>query len=84
MFEHSSSKDLLVTSYLFFNFRKWAKVILFDWFKCERILELHKLNLSQRVIASEIGRSKTVIANFQTDPKAYGTIKHTGQPKTIH
>ena len=48
-----------------------------------RILELHKQNLSQHVIASEIYRSKTVIANFLNDPDACGTKKHTGRPKKI-
>ena len=48
-----------------------------------RILELNKQNLSQRVIASEIGRSKAVIANFLKDPDAYGTRKHTGWHKEI-
>ena len=48
-----------------------------------RILELHKQNLSQRVIASEIRRSKTVVVNFLKDPDAYGTKKHIGTPKKI-
>ena len=39
--------------------------------------------MSQRVIASEIARSKTVIVNFSKDPDAYGTKKHTGWPKNI-
>ena len=38
-----------------------------------RILELHKQNLSRRVIASEICRSKVVIVNFLKDPDVYGT-----------
>ena len=37
---------------------------------CGRIFELHKQDLSQSVIASEIGTSKTVIANFLKDPDA--------------
>ena len=40
-----------------------------------RIVELYKQYLSQRVIASEIGRSKTVIAYFMKDSYAYGTKK---------
>ena len=37
-------------------------------------------NLSQCVIASKIGRSKTVIVTFLKDPDVYGTKKHTGWP----
>ena len=35
-----------------------------------RILKLYKQILSQRVIASKIGRSKVVFANFLEDPDA--------------
>ena len=47
------------------------------------ILELHKQNVSQRVIANEINRSKTVSANFLKAPDAYRTKKHTGRHKKI-
>lgn len=43
----------------------------------------HKQNLCQRVIESEIGRKKTVIANILKDPDAYGTKKHTDKRKKI-
>ena len=39
-----------------------------------KIVELHIQNLSQRVIASEIIRSKALV-NFLKDPDAHGTIK---------
>uniref|UniRef100_A0A3P8S1N2 Transposase IS30-like HTH domain-containing protein n=1 Tax=Amphiprion percula TaxID=161767 RepID=A0A3P8S1N2_AMPPE len=48
-----------------------------------RIVELHKQGLSQRVIAAEVGRSKTVILNFLKDPEHYGTKKSSGRPKKI-
>lgn len=47
------------------------------------IIELHKQNLSQRVIAIEIGRSKTEIENFLKYHNPYGTKKHAGWPKKI-
>ena len=41
-------------------------------------------NLSQHVITSVIGRSKTVIANFLKNLDAYGAKKkHTGRPEKI-
>ena len=46
-----------------------------------RIVELHKQGLSQRAIAAEVGRSKTV--NFLKDPEHYGTKKSSGRPKKI-
>ena len=48
-----------------------------------RILSVLKENLSQSVIAIEIGRSKTVIANFLKCSDAYVTKNHTGRPKKI-
>uniref|UniRef100_A0A3P8U947 Tc1-like transposase DDE domain-containing protein n=1 Tax=Amphiprion percula TaxID=161767 RepID=A0A3P8U947_AMPPE len=48
-----------------------------------RIVELHKQGLSQRAIAAEVGRSKTVILNFLKDPEHYGTKKSSGRPKKI-
>uniref|UniRef100_A0A3P9PWG7 Tc1-like transposase DDE domain-containing protein n=1 Tax=Poecilia reticulata TaxID=8081 RepID=A0A3P9PWG7_POERE len=39
--------------------------------------------LSQRVVAAEVGRSKTVILHFLNDPEGYGTKKSSGRPKTI-
>ena len=47
------------------------------------ILELHKQSLSQRVIASEIGRSGAVIANLFINSDAYGTEENTGGPEKI-
>ena len=82
MFKSSSNKDLLFTSYLFFSL-KMGKGKTVTGIECGWILELHRPNLSQCVIASEIGRSKTVIANFIKDPGAYGTKKHTERPKKI-
>ena len=48
-----------------------------------RIVELHKQGLSQRAIAAEVGRSKTVILNFLKDPEHYGTKKSSGRPQKI-
>lgn len=48
-----------------------------------RIVELHKQGLSQRAIAAEVGRSKTVILHFLKDPEHYGTKKSSGRPKKI-
>ena len=45
----------------------------------EVILELHILC----VIASDIGRSRIVIANFLKDPDEYGAKNHTNWPKKI-
>uniref|UniRef100_A0A3B3Y9W1 Transposase IS30-like HTH domain-containing protein n=1 Tax=Poecilia mexicana TaxID=48701 RepID=A0A3B3Y9W1_9TELE len=44
-------------------------------FERGRIVELHKQGLSQRAIAAEVGRSKTVIL--------HGTKKSSGRPKKI-
>ena len=52
---------------------------LFD-FERDRIIELHKQGLSQRAIASEVHRSKTVIYNFLKDTESYGTAKSSGRP----
>uniref|UniRef100_A0A3P8U7G2 Transposase Tc1-like domain-containing protein n=1 Tax=Amphiprion percula TaxID=161767 RepID=A0A3P8U7G2_AMPPE len=48
-----------------------------------RELPLEKQGLSQRAIAAEVGRSKTVILNFLKDPEHYGTKKSSGRPKKI-
>ena len=48
-----------------------------------KILKLRGQNFSQRAIAYEIGRSKTVVANFLKDPDIYGSKKSTGRPKKI-
>ncbi len=42
-------------------------------FERGRIVEPHKQVLSQRTIAAEAGRSKTVIIHFLKDPESYGT-----------
>ena len=80
MFKPSLSKDLPFTSYPIFNFKKLVKVKL-TGIERGRILELRKQNLPQRVIAGEICRNKTVIANFLKDPDEYETIKHTSLPE---
>uniref|UniRef100_A0A673AN80 Transposase Tc1-like domain-containing protein n=1 Tax=Sphaeramia orbicularis TaxID=375764 RepID=A0A673AN80_9TELE len=48
-----------------------------------RIVQLHKRGLWQRAIAAEVGRSKTVILHFWTDPEHYGTKKSSGRPKKM-
>ena len=50
-------------------------------FERGRIVELHKQGLSQRAIAAEVHRSKTVICNFLKDHESYGTVKSSGRPK---
>lgn len=52
-------------------------------FERGRIVELHRQGLSQRAIAAEVGRSKTVILHFLKDPEVYGTKKSSGRPKKI-
>uniref|UniRef100_A0A3Q0R373 Transposase IS30-like HTH domain-containing protein n=1 Tax=Amphilophus citrinellus TaxID=61819 RepID=A0A3Q0R373_AMPCI len=52
-------------------------------FERGRIVELHKQGLSQRAIAAEVGRSKTVILHFLNDPEGYGTKKSSGRPPKI-
>ena len=52
-------------------------------FERGRIVELHKQGLSQRAIAAEVHRSKTVICNFLKDPESYGTAKSSGRPTKI-
>ncbi len=44
-----------------------------------RIVEPHKQVRVQRAIVAEVGRSKTVILHFLTDPESYGT--KSGRPK---
>ncbi|XP_054642105.1 zinc finger and SCAN domain-containing protein 2-like [Dunckerocampus dactyliophorus] len=60
-----------------------AKAKKLSLFERSRIVELHKQGLSQRAIAAEVGRSKTVIQNFLKDPEHYGTKKSSGRPKKI-
>ena len=48
-----------------------------------RILEMHKQNLFQPVIVSEIGRSKRVIANFMKDSDTYGAKTDTERPRKM-
>ena len=45
-----------------------AKAKRLSLFERGRIVELHKQGLSQRAIAAEVGRSKTVILHFLKDP----------------
>ena len=52
-------------------------------FERGRIIELHKQGLSQRAIAAEVNRSKTVICNFLKGPESYGTAKSSCRPKQI-
>lgn len=52
-------------------------------FERGRIVELQKQGLSQRAIAAEVGRSKTVVYNFLKDPESYGKAKSSGRPKKI-
>uniref|UniRef100_A0A3Q0S2U3 Transposase IS30-like HTH domain-containing protein n=1 Tax=Amphilophus citrinellus TaxID=61819 RepID=A0A3Q0S2U3_AMPCI len=52
-------------------------------FERGRIVELHKQGLSQRAIAAEVGRSKTVILHFLSDPEGSETKKSSGRPKQI-
>uniref|UniRef100_A0A096MCE8 Transposase IS30-like HTH domain-containing protein n=1 Tax=Poecilia formosa TaxID=48698 RepID=A0A096MCE8_POEFO len=51
-------------------------------FERGRIVELHKQGLSQRAIAAEVGRSKSIL-HFLNDPEGYGTKKSSGRPKKI-
>lgn len=60
-----------------------AKAKKLSLFERGRVVELHKQGLSQRAIAAEVGRSKTVIWNFLNDPEGYGTKKSSGRPKKI-
>ena len=50
-------------------------------FERGRIVELHKQGLSQRAIAAEVHRSKTVICNFLKDSESYGAAKLSGRLK---
>ncbi|CAB1443805.1 unnamed protein product [Pleuronectes platessa] len=60
-----------------------AKAKKLTVFERGRIVELLKQVLSQRAIAAEVGRSKTVILHFLKDPQGYGTKKSSGRPKEI-
>ncbi|CAB1435272.1 unnamed protein product [Pleuronectes platessa] len=60
-----------------------AKAKKLTVFERGRIVELHKQGLSQRAIAAEVGRSKTVILHILKDPQGYGTKKSSGRPKKI-
>ena len=52
-------------------------------YKQGRIVELQRRGLSQRAIANEIGRSRTVIANFIKNPDAYASKKSSSRPIKI-
>ena len=71
-FKQSYCQDLLM-----------AKAKRLSLFECGRIVELHTQGLSQRAIAAEVGRSKTVILHFLKNPESYGTKKSSGRPKKI-
>ena len=43
-----------------------------------RMLKLHRQNVSQSVIASEIGRSKTVTTNYSEDADVYAELGRNG------
>ena len=60
-----------------------AKAKKLSLFERGRVVELHKQGLSQRAIADEVGRSKTVIWKFLNDPEGYGTKKSSGRPKKM-
>ena len=53
-------------------------------FEQGRIIELYRQKFSQRQIAFELKRSKTVVCNFLKDPDSYGSAKITGRPKKIN
>ena len=44
------------------------------------ILNASSENLSHKMIATLLGRSRTVISSFLADPEAYGTKKSPGRP----
>ena len=52
-------------------------------FERGRIVELHRQGLSQRAIATEVHRCKTVICNFPKDPDNYETAESSGRLKEI-
>ena len=49
-------------------------------FERGRICELHKQGFSQRAIAAEFDRNKTVICNFVKDSPDFGAAKSTDIP----
>ena len=52
-------------------------------FEMGKIEQLKKLNFSLRKIAVEIGRSKTVVSNYVSNPELYGTKASPGRPKKL-
>ena len=48
-----------------------------------RVDELKSAGKSVRQIASDLGRSKTLVANYLQSPATYGTDKRCGRPPTL-
>jgi transposase len=48
-----------------------------------KVQQLHILGFSQRKIAKEIGRSKTVICHYLADPIGYGLVPRSGRPRAV-
>ena len=60
-----------------------AKGKILTKFEQGRIVDFQRCGLSQRAVANEIGRSKTVIANFIKNPDVYAFQKLSGRPNKI-
>ena len=58
-----------------------AKAKNLSLFKRGRIVELHQQGLSQRAIADQVGRSKTIILNSLKDPEGSGKKSQVVDPK---
>jgi len=52
-------------------------------FEQGKILAYKESNMSVKMIANKIGRSRKVISNFMKYPVAYGAKKHTGRKPTL-
>ena len=52
-------------------------------FEQGRIIELYRQRYSQREIANEVNRSKTVVCNFLKNPDAYKKSKISGRPEKL-
>ena len=52
-------------------------------FEQVKILAYKESNMSVKMIADKIERSRKVISNFIKDPVAYGAKKHTGRKPTL-
>ena len=52
-------------------------------FEKGQIVTLHAQNKSNRWIATQIGRSETVVRGFLKSPQQYGTKKSPGRPKIL-